>query len=202
MVGYQYPEVLQKVIDLLKKIPGLGRKSSQRIVFHLLKMNKDELHELGSSISNLKDKLFYCSVCNNITDTDPCPICSSQERDFKKLCIVEQPYNLYSIERTGIYKGKYFVLLGALSPLKGIGPDDLHLDKLERIMKKGEVEEVILATNPTVEGEATSIFLKKFLSKFPGVKITKLSVGLPIGSDIDYTDDITLLKAFEKRYEI
>ncbi len=202
MSAYQYPEVLRKIIELLKKIPGLGRKSSQRIVFHLLKMDKQELKELGESIANLKDKLFYCSICNNITDEDPCPICSSKERDSKKLCIVEQPYNLYSIERTGVYNGKYFVLLGALSPLKGIGPDELHIDKLEKIMKKGEVEEVIIATNPTVEGEATSLYLKKFLSKFPQVKITKLSVGLPIGSDIDYTDEITLLKAFEKRYEI
>ena len=202
MTSYQYPEVLKKVIELLKKIPGLGRKSSQRIVFHLLKMEKAELKELGESISSLKDKLFYCSVCNNITDTDPCPICASDQRDSKKLCIVEQPYNLYSIERTGVYNGKYFVLLGALSPLRGVGPDDLHLEKLEKIVSKGEVEEIIIATNPTVEGEATSLYLKKFLSKYPNIKITKLSVGLPIGSDIDYTDEITLLKAFEKRYEI
>ncbi len=202
MSSYQYPEVLNKVIKVLKKIPGLGRKSSQRIVFHLLKMDKSELRELGESISKLKDKLFYCSVCNNITDTDPCPICASDERDSKKLCIVEQPYNLYSIERTGVYKGKYFVLLGALSPLKGIGPEDLHLKKLEKIVSKGEVEEIIIATNPTVEGEATSLYLKKFLSKYPSIKITKLSIGLPVGSDIDYTDEITLLKAFEKRHEI
>ena len=199
---YNYPESLQNVIELLKKIPGIGFKSAQRIAFHLLKMPSDEVEKLGESISSLKTKLFFCSKCNNITDTDPCPICNSSERENEKLCIVEQPYNLYSLEKTGVYKGKYFVLLGSLSPLKGIGPEDLHLDKLDNLIKENRVKEIIIATNPNIEGEATSMFLKEYLSKYPDIKITKLSVGLPIGSDIDYTDEITLLKAFEKRYEI
>ncbi len=199
---YNYPKSLQNVIELLKKIPGIGFKSAQRIAFHFLKMKKEDVEKLGESILSLKNELFFCSKCNNITDTDPCPICTSMERDNDKLCIVEQPYNLYSIEKTGVYKGKYFVLLGSLSPLKGVGPEDLHLDKLDRLIDENNTKEIIIATNPNVEGEATSMFLKKYLSKYPDLKVTKLSVGLPIGSDIDYTDDITLLKAFEKRYEM
>jgi recombination protein RecR len=199
---YNYPESLQSVIELLKKIPGIGFKSAQRIAFHLLKMPTQDVEKLGESITSLKTKLFFCSRCNNITDEEVCPICKSSEREKEKLCIVEQPYNLYSIEKTGVYKGSYFVLLGSLSPLKGVGPEDLHLDKLDGLINENNVKEVIIATNPNVEGEATSMFLKNYLSKYPNIKITKLSVGLPIGSDIDYTDEITLLKAFEKRYEM
>jgi len=199
---YSYPSTLQKVIEVLKKIPGVGFKSAQRISFHLLKMPEKDVQQLSENISSLKNKLFFCSKCNNITDIDPCKICTSEKRNPSQLCIVEQPYNLYSIEKTGTYNGKYFVLLGALSPLKGIGPEDLHVNKLEKLIVENNTEEIIIATNPTVEGEATSLFLKKFLSKYPKLNITKLSVGLSIGSSIDYTDDITLSQAFEKRQKI
>ncbi len=196
-----YPESFQKIIQILKKLPGVGEKSARRMAFSLLKMNEDEVKTLGESIVALKKNVRFCKVCGNITDKEICDICSSSNRDNKKLCVVEEVHNLYSIESTGVYNGKYFVLHGVLSPVKGKGPEELRLDELKKLVEERKVEEVIVATNPTVEGEATALYIKKILSNLP-IKVTRISVGLPMGSDIDYSDSFTLSTAFEKRDEI
>ena len=202
MTGYGYPPTLQRIIDLLRRVPGVGFKSAQRIAFHLLKMDPQQVRLLGEGILELREKISYCGRCNSLSESDPCPLCLDPLRDGRKLCIVEQSYNLYSIEKTGVFDGRYFVLQGTLSPLRGIGPEEFGIDKLEQILSCGGVEEVILATNPTLEGEATSLFLKKILQSRPELHVTRLSIGLPIGSDIDYADEMTLQKAFEKRHDL
>ncbi len=198
---FEYAQPLGGLIDELKKIPGIGSKTAQRIAFYLLSLPQEGADRLAESIRAAKRNIFYCSVCNNITHVNPCQICSDTNRSDDQLCIVEEPFNISSIEKTGIYHGRYHVLLGTLSPLKGVGPDELRLDKLVGRVEKGHFKEIILATNPTVEGEATALYLLKMLKKF-GARMTRLAMGLPVGSDLDFADQVTIKKALEGRTEL
>ena len=196
MIDERHP--LDRLIDELKKIPSIGAKTAQRIAFYLISLPQEEAETLANAIKNAKSKTFYCSVCNSLTSVDPCPFCSDSDRDDEVLCIVEEPFHISSIEKTGIYRGRYHVLLGTLSPLKGRGPEELKVDELIKRVKKSRFKEIIIATNPTVEGEATAIFLAKILREF-SLKLTRLAMGLPVGSDMDYADQVTIKKALEGR---
>jgi len=198
---FEYTEPLYQLIEALKRFPGIGAKSAQRMAFYLLSLPLEEADRLAETIREAKRKIFYCSICNGITHIDPCPLCADPQRNNEQLCIVEEPYNIASIEKTGVFHGRYHVLLGTLSPLKGKGPDELHLDKLLRRLENGAFKEIILATNPTAEGEATAYFLVNLLKKFP-VKVTRLATGLPVGSDLDFADQVTIRRALEGRVEI
>jgi recombination protein RecR len=198
---FDYAQPLHQLIEELRKIPGIGAKTAQRIAFHILGLPQEDADRLAESIREVKKKIFYCSVCNNITHVDPCQMCADGERSNEFLCVVEEPYNISSIEKTGIYQGRYHVLLGTLAPLRGIGPDELRLEKLIQRVEKGNFQEIILATNPTAEGEATALFLVRMLNKYP-VKLTRLAMGLPVGSDIDFADQVTIKKAIEGRTEL
>ncbi len=192
---------LDQLIAELKRIPGIGAKTAQRIAFHILGLPQEDARRLADAIHEVKKKIFYCSVCNNITHQDPCPMCADGERSSESLCIVEQPYNISSIEKTGIYHGQYHVLLGTLAPLRGVGPEELNLDKLIQRVEKGAFREIIIATNPTSEGEATALYVAKMLRNFP-VRLTRLAMGLPVGSDIDFADQVTIKRALEGRTEL
>lgn len=195
---YEFTSPIAKLIDELKKIPGIGRKSAQRICFFLLKAGKQNARVLADAIIEAQENTFFCSRCNNITTSDPCEICSDTRRDGNKICVVEEPYNIYSIERTGLYKGGYHVLHGNLSPIRGIGPDELKISGLIDRVATGDIEEVIVATSPTTEGNATAHYLSEQIRKF-NVKVTRLALGIPIGADIDYVDSVTIAKAMEGR---
>jgi len=197
----EYAQPLQRLIEELKKIPGIGAKTAQRIAFYLLGLPPEEAENLAEAIKVAKKTIFYCSVCNNITHIDPCEFCSDSGRNDDILCIVEEPYNISSIEKTGIYHGRYHVLLGTLAPLKGMGPEELKIDKLLKRIEKGKFKEVILATNPTAEGETTAHYLVKVLKDFK-IRMTRLAMGLPVGSDIDFADQVTIKKALEGRVEL
>ncbi|MFQ6070551.1 MAG: recombination mediator RecR [Candidatus Aminicenantales bacterium] len=197
----EYAQPLSRLIEELKKIPSIGAKTAQRIAFYILSLSDEEVNGLAEAIKSAKRKIGYCSECNNITHVDPCKYCTDSSREEDMLCIVEEPFNIASIEKTGIYRGKYYVLLGVLSPLKGIGPEELKTGKLIQKIKNGKFKEIIIATNPTVEGEATALYLVKLLKDF-GIKLTRLAMGLPVGSDIDYADQMTIKKALEGRVEI
>jgi recombination protein RecR len=192
---------LSQLIEELRRIPGIGAKTAQRIAFHILGLPAEEAARLADAIREVKKKVFYCSVCNNITHIDPCTMCEDGERSSESLCIVEEPYNISSIEKTGIFHGRYHVLLGTLAPLRGVGPEELKLDKLIRRVEDGTFQEIIIATNPTSEGEATALYLAKILKNYP-VKLTRLAMGLPVGSDLDFADQVTIRKALEGRTEI
>jgi len=198
---FDYAQPLQRLIEELKRIPGIGAKTAQRIAFYILGLPQEDAERLAESIRTAKKQVFYCSVCNNITHVDPCPLCADGQRDQEMLCIVEEPFNISSIERTGVYHGRYHVLLGALSPLKGRGPDELRLGKLVKRIEEGAFKEIIIATNPTVEGEATALYLVRVLKDF-GIRTTRLAVGLPVGSDLDFADQVTIKKALEGRTEL
>jgi recombination protein RecR len=198
---FEYAQPLNRLIEELKKIPSIGAKTAQRIAFYLLSLPQDETDNLAEAIREMKKSLFYCSVCNNITHIDPCRYCSDSDRSDDLLCIVEEPYNISSIEKTGVYHGRFYVLLGTLAPLKGMGPEDLKTEKLLKRIEKGYFQEIIIATSPTAEGEATAHFLVKLLKDFH-VKLTRLAMGLPVGSDIDFADQVTVRKALEGRTEL
>lgn len=198
---FNFTPPVTRLIEELKKIPGIGRKSAQRICFYLLKSDKEHALALANAISAARERTFFCSRCNNITESDPCEICTQAGREFNKICVVEEPFNIYSIERTNLYKGMYHVLHGNLSPMKGIGPDELKISGLLDRVEKDEIEEVIIATSPTTEGNATAHYVSDLLRKYP-VKVTRIALGLPIGADLDYVDSVTIAKAMEGRIQI
>lgn len=192
---------LNRLIEELKKIPSIGAKTAQRIAFYLIGLPREETDRLAQAILEAKKNTFYCSVCNSLTHVDPCSYCADDSREDEALCVVEEPFNIASIEKTGIFRGRYHVLLGTLSPLKGIGPEELKIDKLQARINNGLFKEIIIATNPTVEGEATAHYLAKVL-KDSKIKLTRLAMGLPVGSDIDFADQVTIKKALEGRTEL
>jgi recombination protein RecR len=196
-----YPEPVARLIDALQRLPGIGPKTAQRLTFYMLKRPPDEVRELGDALLAVKEKISYCRTCFNVTDEDPCRICSDPRRDEGVICVVEEPNDLLAMERTGEYRGRYHVLLGALSPLDGIGPEDLKIRELLIRLEGHETTEVILATNPNVEGEATALYLAKLLRPL-AVRITRIARGLPVGGDLEYADQVTLSKALEGRREI
>ncbi|MCI0660672.1 MAG: recombination mediator RecR [Acidobacteria bacterium] len=201
-----YAEPVTKLIDEFKRLPGIGHKSAQRIAFHLLKALPEDAERLVEAIREVKAKIIFCSTCNNLTETDPCRYCSHPSRDRSIICVVEEPYNLVAVEKTREYHGLYHVLHGALSPIRGIGPEELHIKNLlDRLRPNesgaGEVKEIILATNPNTEGEATANYLARLLKPL-GVRITRIAMGLPVGSDLEYADEVTMHKAITNRREI
>jgi recombination protein RecR len=194
------PDPLLRLIEELQRLPGIGPKGAQRLAFHILKTPREQTDRLADALREVKERVTYCSVCNNITDVDPCAFCSSGGRDPHLICVVEEPQNVAAIEKTREFKGTYHVLMGALSPLQGIGPDDLKIKGLLARVNNG-VAEIILATNPNVEGEATAIYLARLLKPL-GVKVTRIAMGVPVGSDLEYADEVTMHKALEGRREV
>jgi recombination protein RecR len=192
---------MTRLIDELKKLPGVGSKSAQRLAFHILRSSEEDAEALAAAVRDVKSKLRLCSVCNNITDVDPCVYCSNLTRNQRLVCVVEEPTNIAAIEKTRHFNGAYHVLHGSISPLHGVGPEQLRLSNLMRRIDAGEVDEVILATNPTVEGEATAVYISQQIRR-PGVKVTRIATGIPVGSDIEYADEVTMLKAMEGRREL
>lgn len=197
----KFAEPMARLIDELKKLPGVGGKSAQRMAFHILRSSTEDAEGLAAAIHNLKEKLHLCSVCSNITDVDPCSYCTSATRNQRLVCVVEEPTNIASIEKARFYNGVYHVLHGAISPLHGVGPEQLRIPSLIRRIESGSLDEVIIATNPTIEGEATAVHLTSLLKR-PGVKVTRIATGIPAGSDIEYADEVTMLKAMEGRREL
>jgi recombination protein RecR len=196
-----YPEPVARLIDALQRLPGIGPKTAQRLTFFLLKRPAEEVRELSQALVAVKDRIVYCQTCFNVTDQDPCRICADPARDGRLLCVVEEPNDLLAMERTGEFRGRYHVLLGALSPLDGIGPEDLKVRELLARLDAGGMQEVILATNPNVEGEATALYLARLLRPL-GIRVTRIARGLPVGGDLEYADQVTLSKALEGRREI
>ena len=201
-----YAEPVTKLIDEFKRLPGIGHKSAQRLAFHVLKAAQEETDRLIEAIREVKEKIVFCTICNNLTDVEPCRFCSSHSRDKSVICVVEEPYNLVAIEKTREFHGMYHVLHGALSPIRGIGPEELRIKNLlERLRpdESGEssVKEIILATNPNTEGEATANYLARLLKPL-GFRITRIAMGLPVGSDLEYADEVTMHKALTNRHEI
>src|SRR6185436_16196077 len=194
------PEALTQLIEQFKKLPGIGAKGAQRLAFHVLRNPREDAERLCEAIREVKERVTYCSTCHNITDTDPCPLCTSPTRDQRTICVVEEAQNVNVVEKTREFRGVYHVLMGALSPLHGVGPDDLTIKDLLTRVGSG-VDEVILATNPTVEGEATALYLARLLKPL-GVKVTRIAMGIPVGSDLEYADEVTMTRAMEGRREL
>jgi recombination protein RecR len=197
----RFAEPMARLIDELKKLPGVGSKSAQRLAFHILRSSEDDAAALAASIQEVKASLRLCSLCNNITDVDPCVYCSSATRNQRLICVVEEPTNIAAVEKTRHYNGVYHVLHGSLSPIHGVGPEQLRISNLMRRVEDGQADEVILATNPTVEGEATATYLYGQLRR-AGLKVTRIATGIPAGSDIEYADEVTMMKAMEGRREL
>lgn len=196
-----YSPSIEKLIESFEKLPSIGHKTAIRLAFHMLDMTDEEITEFTTSITDAKKKLKYCSTCFNISDTDPCPICSNPKRDQSTICVVEDVRDIMAMERTHEYKGVYHVLHGTISPMNGIGPDEIKIKELLNRIRDNDIKEVIIATNPRVEGEATSIYISKLIKAF-NIKVTRIAHGIPIGGDLEYTDEITLMKAMEGRREI
>jgi recombination protein RecR len=196
-----YPEPVARLIEALQKLPGIGPKTAQRLTFFLLKRPAEEVSALSEALVGVKSRISHCSTCFNVTEENPCRICRDPARDQRALCVVEEPNDLLAMERTGEFRGRYHVLLGALSPLDGIGPEDIRVRELLKRLETPGVEEVIVATNPNVEGEATAIYLAKLLRPL-GVRVTRIARGLPVGGDLEYADEVTLSKAFQGRREM
>jgi recombination protein RecR len=197
----KFAEPMARLIDELKKLPGIGAKSAQRLAFHILRSSDDDAEALAAAVRDVKQQLRLCSLCNNITDVDPCSYCSSPTRNQRLICVVEEPTNIAAIEKTRQYNGVYHVLHGSISPLHGVGPEHLRITNLLQRVESGDLDEVILATNPTVEGEATAVYLSDKIRR-PGIKVTRIATGIPAGSDIEYADEVTMLKSIEGRREV
>ena len=196
-----FAEPLACLIDELKRLPGIGQKSAQRIAFHLERSSREDVERLSAAILDAKDKIKLCSQCNNFTDLDPCGYCNDPTRDPEVICVVETPYNVVNVEKTREFNGFYHVLHGALSPLQGIGPEQLKLKNLFERLKGGQVKEIIVATNPNVEGEATAIYLSKLIKPL-GIRVSRIAMGIPVGSELEFADEVTMLKALEGRREL
>lgn len=196
-----YSPSIEKLIESFEKLPSIGHKTAIRLAFHMLDMSDEEIEEFTKSIVDAKQKLKYCSTCFNISDQDPCPICSDTKRDSSTICVVEDVRDIMAMERTNEYRGVYHVLHGTISPMNGIGPEEIKIKELINRLKDNKVKEVILATNPRVEGEATAVYLSKLIKAFD-IKVTRIAHGIPVGGDLEYTDEITLMKAMEGRREI
>jgi recombination protein RecR len=201
-----YSEPVAKLIDEFKRLPGIGQKSAQRLAFYILRRPETEIRDFAHALLEVKDKITFCSVCNNLTDVDPCLYCANPKRDRSVICVVEEPYNLVAVEKTRSFKGLYHILHGSLSPIRGIGPDELMLaNLLPRLMPGNndgiEVREVIIATNPTTEGEATANYIARLLKPL-GVRVTRIAMGMPVGSDLEYVDEVTMDRALANRHEI
>ncbi len=197
----RFAEPMARLIEELKKLPGIGSKSAQRLAFHILRSSDDDAEALAGAVRDIKAQLRLCSICNNITDVDPCSYCTNPTRNQRLVCVVEEPTSIASIEKTKHFNGVYHVLHGTISPLHGVGPEHLRISNLTRRVDQGEVDEVILATNPTIEGEATASYLADALKKLR-VRVTRIATGVPAGSDIEYTDEVTMHKAMEGRREL
>ena len=195
------PPVVSELIDELKKLPGIGQKTAERLSFFLMRGQAEQATKLANAIHNIKEKIILCSLWHGITEADPCGICSDTSRDQKQICVVEEPHDVYVMENMGYFKGVYHVLMGVISPLDGIGPDDLNIDALKEKVSRKEIREVILATNPDMEGESTAVYVSKVLKPLD-VRVTRIARGLPVGSDIEYADSVTLLKSIEGRMEM
>ena len=195
------PDPLARLVEQLQKLPGIGAKSAQRLAFHILKTPREDAERLCEAVREVKERVTYCSVCNNITDVDPCTYCTSDTRERRLICVVEEPQNVSVVEKTREFRGVYHVLMGALSPLHGVGPDDLKIHGLLIRVGSGQVDEVILATNPTVEGEATALYLARLLKPL-GVRVTRIAMGIPVGSDLEYADEVTMTRAMENRRDL
>ncbi len=195
------PAAVKELIEELKRLPGIGQKTAERLSFFLMRGEKERVEKLARAIVNIKDKVILCSNCHGITEADPCDICSSPKRDHNQICVVEEPYDVYVIENMGDYKGEYHVLMGVISPLDGIGPQDLTTEDLKAKVGRNGIREVILATNPDMEGESTAVYIARML-KGAGAKVTRIARGLPVGGDIEYADPVTLKKSMEGRQEI
>lgn len=196
-----YAAPIAKLIDELAKLPGVGNKTAQRLAFHILNMPLEDVEQLSSSITNAKRNIKYCKVCCNITDADVCNICSNTKRDSSLICVVEDPKDVVAMEKTREYKGLYHVLNGAISPMEGIGPEEIRIKELLRRVADNEIKEIILATNPNIEGEATAMYISRLL-KPTGIMVTRIAHGVPVGGDLEYADEVTLMKALEGRREI
>ncbi|MGV3488572.1 MAG: recombination mediator RecR [Tuberibacillus sp.] len=197
----QYPEPIAKLIDSFMKLPGIGPKTAARLAFYVIDMKEDDVLEFGRALVNAKRQLIYCSECLNITDRDPCYICDDSSRDRTTICVVQEPRDVIAMEKMKDYRGLYHVLHGVISPVDGIGPEDIKVTELIKRLENEEVQEVILATNPTIEGEATAMYLSRLI-KPAGVKTTRIAHGLPMGGDLEYADEVTLSKAIEGRREL
>jgi recombination protein RecR len=201
-----YSEPVAKLIDEFKRLPGVGQKSAQRLAFYILRRPENEVRDFAHALLEVKDKITFCSICNNLTDVDPCLYCSNPKRDRSVICVVEEPYNLVAVEKTRSFKGLYHILHGSLSPIRGVGPDELMLaNMLPRLLPENnegvDVNEVIIATNPTTEGEATANYIARLLKPL-GVKVTRIAMGMPVGSDLEYVDEVTMDRALANRHEI
>ena len=196
-----FAEPLARLITEFKRLPGIGQKSAQRLAFHVLRAGREDAEHFAQAILDVKDKLGLCALCNNISDSELCQFCRDPNRDGKVVCVVEEPHNIVGIETTRGFSGRYHVLHGALSPLRGIGPESLKIKGLVERIGQGEIAEVIVATNPTVEGEATAVYLARLLKPL-GVKVTRIGMGIPVGSDLEFADEVTISKAMEGRREM
>jgi recombination protein RecR len=196
-----YPEALAKLIDAFTRLPGIGPKTAGRLAFHVLRMKEEDVTDFAKALVNSKRNLHYCSVCCNITDIDPCRICQDKSRDASIICVIQEPKDLVAMERTREFRGYYHVLHGAISPMEGIGPDEIYVAELLKRLGDETVQELIMATNPNIEGEATAMYLSRLIKPF-GIKVTRIAHGLPVGGDMEYADEVTLTKALEGRREL
>ena len=196
-----FAEPLARLIQEFKRLPGIGQKSAQRLAFHVLRNSRDDAQQLAQALVDVKDKLGICEICNNISDSEQCNFCRDPHRDHSVICVVEEPHNILPVETTRQFNGLYHVLHGALSPLRGIGPDQLRIANLVTRVQSGEIRELIVATNPTVEGEATAVYLSRLMKPL-GVKVTRIAMGIPVGSDLEFADEVTMGKSLENRREM